>query len=425
MITTATVKIWSHQVGVVQWDPTTGVASFEYFPKFTKSNLQLSPFKMPTSSIGNVFYFPALRDTSFHGLPGLLADSLPDRFGNELINSWLLSQNRPQNSMNPVEKLCFIGSRSMGAMEFIPATPRQSDKSTKLEIDSLISLASDILMQKKTLKENLKTNKDALRQILRVGTSAGGQRPKAIIAYNIETAEVRSGQGETPEGFEHYILKFDGVKDKVLGAAKGWGKIEMAYHKMAVCAGIEMMPCFLIYENKRAHFVTKRFDRKGAKTKIHTQTFGALQHFDYNNPTSYSYEELFTTAINLGCRIQLSELYRRMVFNVFGRNCDDHVKNFSFIMDKTGKWSLSPAYDICHSFNPESTWTKHHNLGVLGKRVDIQENDLLKFADNFKIDHPRRIITEVKESIKKWETFAKIVGVSPVLTKEIKRTLLV
>jgi serine/threonine-protein kinase HipA len=423
MIEIATIKLWSQPVGVVSWDANKGIGVFEFYPRFKKSGLDVSPFMMPISSRTNTFSFPDLRDTSFQGLPGLLADSLPDRFGNELINSWLLSKGRPEGSLNPVEKLCFIGTRSIGAMEFEPATPKQNDKSKLLEIDSMISLVSEIMLHKRTLKANLKNQKGALKNILQVGTSAGGQRAKAIIAYNTKAGDVRSGHGTIPKGFEHYILKFDGVKDKVLGSSGGWGKVEMAYHKMALAAGIDMMPSLLIHENKRAHFITKRFDRVGANGKLHAQTFGALKHHDYNNPTRYSYEDLFATTIQLGCRDHLPQLFRRMVFNVLSMNCDDHVKNFSFLMDRAGNWSLSPAYDICHSYNPNSPWTSQHNLSVGGKRAKINVSDLKKFADSFRINKTDVIIDDVSRVVKNWESFAQEQKVATPIMKDIKRTL--
>jgi serine/threonine-protein kinase HipA len=356
----AIVKIWGQQVGAVAWDGQTGLASFEYDTTFKNLNWELSPLKMPINSGRGVFSFPELKQgkndlyDTFKGLPGLLADVLPDRYGNELINLWLAQQGRPLNSMNPVEMLCFIGTRGMGAMEFEPANFNVNKSSFSIEMDSLVDIAKKMLSQKVSFQTNLKKyDEQAIMQIITIGTSAGGARPKAVIAYNEKSGEVRSGQTIAPKGFEHWLLKLDGVSDVPLGASDGYGRVEMAYYNMAISCGIDMMPSMLFEENGRAHFMTKRFDREQGDIKHHMQTLCAINHFDYNSVTSFSYEQLFQTMRELSLSYADAEqMFRRMVFNVISRNCDDHTKNFAFRLKKEGKWELAPAYDLCHAYRP-------------------------------------------------------------------------
>lgn len=331
---TAFVKIWGQVAGAVAWDEATGFASFEYEPSFKKLGWDLAPLQMPVSSGKSNFSFPALRKKTdsaldtFRGLPGLLADALPDRYGNELINLWLAQQGRPVNSMNPVEMLCFIGTRGMGALEFEPAILTESKRSFSVEIENLVGIARKMLTKKEAFATNLKADEEkAVLDILRIGTSAGGARPKAVIAYNENTGEVKSGQANAPRGFEHWLIKLDGVSDVQLGASKGYGRVEMAYYNMAVACGIDMMPSRLLEENGRAHFMTRRFDREGGAVKHHIQTFCAMKHLDYNQVTSFSYEQLFQTMRELKLQYPDAEqLFRRMVFNVLSRNCDDHYQ---------------------------------------------------------------------------------------------------
>ena len=375
MITTAIIKIWGERVGAISWNSDTGLGSFEYEPKFLQNQWDLSPIKIPIEeATGRIFTFRELRDVkTFKGLPGLLADVLPDKYGNALINAWLTRQGRPSDSLNPVEMLCFIGKRGMGAMEFEPTIPKARDVVSKIEISSLIRVAEDILSGRKDFSAKLKANEEkALQDILKIGSSAGGARAKAIIAYHAKTKEVRSGQADAPRGFTQWLIKFDGVTDKQFGSSNGYGRVEMAYSLMAKDAGIEMTECRLLEENGRAHFMTRRFDRKKGKEKLHVQSFCAMQHYDFNEVTSYSYEQLFETMRMLRLPYpQAEQLYRRMVFNVMSRNCDDHTKNFAFVMDKQGKWKLSPAFDICHAYRPGSDWVSQHALSINGKRKYI------------------------------------------------------
>ncbi len=427
----AIVKIWGQQVGAVAWDDQTGLASFEYDTTFKNLNWELSPLKMPINSGRGVFSFPELKQgkndlyDTFKGLPGLLADVLPDRYGNELINLWLAQQGRPLNSMNPVEMLCFIGTRGMGAMEFEPANFNVNKSSFSIEMDSLVDIAKKMLSQKVSFQTNLKKyDEQAIMQIITIGTSAGGARPKAVIAYNEKSGEVRSGQTIAPKGFEHWLLKLDGVSDVQLGASDGYGRVEMAYYNMAISCGIDMMPSMLFEENGRAHFMTKRFDREQGDIKHHMQTLCAINHFDYNSVTSFSYEQLFQTMRELSLSYaDADQMFRRMVFNVISRNCDDHTKNFAFRLKKEGKWELAPAYDLCHAYRPNHQWVSQHALSINGKRKDINKSDLLVIGNSIHCKRAAEIVDEIESIVMNWDKFASEVGVSKELIEAIDATI--
>lgn len=429
---TTFVKIWGELVGAVAWDDSRGIASFEYDSKFKSNNWDIAPLQMPISSDKRVFEFPALRKKSdaasdpFKGLPGLLADMLPDRYGSELINLWLAQQGRPENSMNPVEMLCFIGTRGIGALEFEPVIISESKRTFSVEIENLVDIAQKMLSKKEAFSTNLnKDEEKALLDILRIGTSAGGVRPKAVIAYNQKTGEVKSGQTNAPNGFEHWLIKLDGVSDVQLGKSSGYGRVEMAYYNMAIDCGIEMMPSRLLEENGRAHFMTKRFDREGGSIKHHIQTLCAMKHFDYNLLTSYSYEQLFQTMRELKMPYPAAEqMFRRMVFNVLARNCDDHTKNFSFRLKKGGVWELAPAYDICHAYQPKHAWVSQQILSINGKRTDITKNDLLTVGQSIKNKKALEIVSEISDTVSNWKKYALNVNVEPKLRDEIADTLL-
>ncbi len=428
----AEVKIWGKLVGAVAWNTEMGFATFEYDPKFKQLGWDLAPLKMAISDNRNQFSFPELRKDknsvfdTFKGLPGLLADALPDKYGNQLINLWLAQQGRPIDSMNPVEKLCFIGSRGMGAMEFEPAVLKESKRAFSIEIDSLVSIAQKMLDKREAFSTNLKKDEEqAVLEILKIGTSAGGARPKALIAWNEKTGAVKSGQTKAPNGFEHWLIKLDGVSEEQLGGTHGYGRVEMAYYNMAIACGIEMMPSRLLEENGRAHFMTKRFDREGAEVKHHTQTFCALKHFDFNLVNSFSYEQLFQCMRELKLSYKDAEqMFRRMVFNVIARNCDDHTKNFSFLLKKGGKWELAPAYDVCHAFRPGSEWVSQHALSINGKRKDITKADLLVVGKSINSKKASEIIDEINYTVNQWKTFANGVNVKTYLRDEIAKTLL-
>ncbi len=428
---TAYMKIWGKLVGAVAWDESRGLTSFEYDSNFKKTGYDLAPLKMPITSEKSIFSFPELKrkesqSDTFKGLPGLLADALPDRYGNDLINIWLAQQGRASDSMNPVEMLCFIGKRAMGALEFEPVTLKENKLHNAIEVKNLIEIAQKLLAKKVDFSANLDENEEkALMQILKIGTSAGGARPKAVIAYNEQTGEVRSGQTIAPKGFNHWLLKLDGVSDIQLGESQGYGRVEMAYYNMAVACGIEMMPSKLLEENGRSHFMTKRFDREGGDIKHHIQTFCAMKHFDFNAVTSFSYEQLFQTMRELRLSYpEAEQMFRRMVFNVLARNCDDHTKNFSFILKKGSDWKLAPAYDICHAYRPNSEWVSQHALSINDKRKDITKEDLLIVGKSINSKKSKEIIDETDNTIRNWKVFADEVKVSPNLRDAIAKTLI-
>jgi len=433
-ITVAEVYIWGELAGAVAWDENSGLASFEYDPGFKKLGWELSPLKMSITSSKSVFSFPELRKDrtasfdAFKGLPGLLADALPDNYGNQLINMWLAQRGRPQDSMNPVEMLCFIGARGMGALEFKPTVLKENVNTFSVEIDSLVSVAQKMLHQREGFATNLQKDEEkAVSEILKIGTSAGGARPKAVIAWNEKTGEVKSGQTKAPKGFEHWLIKLDGVSDVQLGSSKGYGRVEMAYYNMATACGINMMRCHLLEENGRAHFMTKRFDRDAGHIKHHMQTFCGLKHFDYNQVNSFSYEQLFQSMRELKLTYKDAEqMFRRMVFNVIARNCDDHTKNFSFLLKKGSTWELAPAYDLCHAYRPGSQWVSQHALSINGKRKDITRRDLLNVGKSISMKRKKvaEIIDEIIRTVQNWKTFANEVNVDPLLRDEIQNTLL-
>ena len=425
---TAYVNIWGKRVGAIAWDSSTATGAFEFEPSFIRNGWDLSPLIMPLKEASErIFSFPELRNSeAFKGLPGLIADSLPDRYGNEIINNWLSRRGRPSNSLNPIEMLCFIGKRGMGALEFEPNEPGISDRSVKIEIDELVKMANDILTGRQDFTTNISENEEkALLDILKISTSAGGARAKAVIAYNPVTGEVRSGQLLAPKGFTHWLIKFDGVADSQFGASSGYGRVEMAYYHMAREAGIEMTECRLLEENGRAHFMTRRFDREQGKDKIHMQSFCAMQHYDFNKVNSYSYEQLFETMRLLSLPYTAADqLFRRMVFNVTARNCDDHTKNFAFTLEKDGEWKLSPAFDVCHSYRPGSVWVSQQSLSVNGKRQMITRDDFFTVAKQMNIKKASNIVDQVNEAVKKWSGYAEEVSVDSKLRESIDKTLI-
>lgn len=425
MVTAAQIYIWGELVGAVQWSQKRGLASFEYAPSYIKNGQELAPIQMPLKN--GIYQFPNLKPSNdiaydtFKGLPGLLADSLPDKYGNELINIWLAQQGRPANSMNPVEQLCFIGKRAMGALEFIPSVVVGKGAEAVIEIDQLVDVARKMLKQRSDFNTNIEQEQKALKQILTIGTSAGGARPKAVIAYNEKTRSVRSGQAKAPNGYEHWLIKLDGVSDAQFGESLGWGNVEYAYYLMAKDCGITMMPSLLLEEGNRAHFMTKRFDREGANTKHHIQTFCAMQHADFTHLNSFSYEQLFQCMRQLKLTYpEAEQVYRRMVFNILATNCDDHTKNFAFLLKKGGKWELSPAYDICYAYNPKSAWVSQQTLSLRGKRSGFTKDDLLAIGKENKVKKAAKIIAQIKGVLSKWPKYAATAGVKKALFKTIQ-----
>lgn len=423
MVTLAYINIWGQRAGVVMWNENTESAVFEYEPSFERLGLNLSPILMPLNPHRS-YQFTSISKDTFMGLPGLLADALPDAYGKALLDRWLATIGR--SFANPVERLCYQGKRSMGALEFEPAQDTFLEKDTRIEIDSLVEVAREALNQKSKLDTNLSQDrKEALINIIKVGTSAGGQRAKAVIAYNEKTQEVRSGQIDAPEGFEHWLLKLDGVTNQELGDPKFYGLIEYAYYLMAKDAGIEMMPCRILPENGRSHFMTKRFDRVGGKEKLHMQTLCGIAHYDYKMLRAYSYEQAFLVMRQLRLPyFQAEEMFRRMIFNVVARNQDDHTKNISFLMDKTGKWRLSPAYDISWSYNPEGKWTSQHQMSINNKWSDFTMDDFLTVASSMNIKSPREIIEKTIDVVAHWPVYAASLGIPKDTIEVINSTLI-
>jgi len=426
-MTDARVVLWGRRIGAVSWDEARSLGVFQYDPEFVGAGIEVAPLKMPVRVAP--YEFPALGKETFKGLPGMLADALPDKFGNRLIDAWLAETGRSAESFNPVDRLCYIGNRGIGALEFEP-TVRKATRSKKLEVAQLVNLANRVLNERENLAGRLGGEDDAgaLEDILSVGTSAGGARAKAVLAWNRETGEFRSGQVNVGEGFEHWLLKFDGVsnnRDKELADPQGFGKIEFAYYLMAKTAGINMSLCRLHHEGGRSHFMTRRFDRDDRGLKIHMQSLGAMQHFDFNDPASYSYEQAILTIRKLGLGMDVVEQqYKRAVFNVVARNQDDHVKNISFLMNRSGSWKLSPAYDIAYSYNPRGSWTRDHQMSLAGKRNNFSHEDLLTFGSNagLKEAQARQVIDDVVESVQQWEKHANKANVVPTDIIRIKKT---
>lgn len=428
-MTTAEVWLWSRRIGAVALPSGERFASFEYDPAFQQSAIELSPLNMPLG--GAVYRFPALPTPSFHGLPGLLADALPDKYGNALIDAWLATQGRAHADFNAVERLCYTGARGMGALEFRPAQGPASSDSAAVEIAELVRLASDVLTHRKDLRVTFAGDDkaEALREILRVGTSAGGARAKAIVAWNPDTNEVRSGQVRAPEGFGYWLMKFDGVadnRDHELADPKGFGTIEFAYSKMAAAAGIEMTECRLFEEGNRRHFMTRRFDRLANGDKLHMQSLAALAHLDFNEPRANAYEQAFTTirALGLG-QDALDQQFRRAVFNIVGRNQDDHVKNIAFLMDPAGSWRLAPAFDIAYAYNPSGDWTSQHQMSLAGLRDNYTLDSLVAGGRSAGVSARavRAMVGEVTEAVSQWRAIAKDVGVRPDFVDDVQAHL--
>lgn len=410
MVDIAKVKLYGYDLGIVKWDENRAISQFEYAPDFLSTGLEPSPIVMP-ARLGRVYSFSDINRETFKGLPGLLADSLPDTYGRALFERWLALTGR--TSGNPIETLCYLGKRSMGALEYEPAIDISYAPHTQFEVSSLVDIANDVLANKESFITNLHEDKKrAIADIIRLGTSAGGQRAKAIIAYNKETGEVRSGQIENPADFDYYIIKLDGISQQTgFKETQNFGRLEYSFYLLAKECGIDMSFSFLLEENGRAHFITKRFDREKGK-KIHMQTLCGIAHYDYRLLHAYSYEQAFNImrALHLPYS-DAQEMFRRMVFNIVIRNQDDHTKNISFLMDRSGKWRLSPAYDMMFAFNPTGNWTARHQMSVNGKFDNITIQDLLEFAVRNNIKHAKIIITQICETINKWPGVAKNVGI--------------
>lgn len=423
MVDVAKARLFGQNIGTFSWDDAYRVARFEYDKDFLGRGIEPSPLMMPVQE-GRIYSFGSLNRDTFNGLPGMLADSLPDTYGRALFDRWLTLTGR--TSGNPVESLCFLGQRCMGALEFEPATGPASDGDMRFEIDSLVDVARDALSKKEDFGVNLEDDrKAAIAEILRLGTSAGGQRAKAIIAYNKETGEVRSGQINAPEGFDYYLIKLDGVSAEAgFRETENYGRLEYSFSELVKKCGIEMTGCSLIEENGRAHFLTRRFDRENGR-KIHMQTLCGIAHYDFRLRKGYSYEQAFNVMRRLRLPYsQAQEMFRRMVFNVVVRNQDDHTKNISFLMDPNGKWRLSPAYDMGFAYNPAGAWTATHQMSINGKFDDLTRNDLIEFAAANNIKNAPEIIDQICETASGWPELAKECGVPQTMINAIVPHLL-
>jgi len=421
----ASVSLWGKRVGAVAWDEARGYASFEFEPEFLKAGLDVAPLMMPLDEVapGEIFQFPTLARETFSGLPGMLADALPDKFGNAVIDAWLARNGRDAGSFSPVERLCYTGSRGMGALEFAPPVDTAMEQPVPVEIAELALLAQEITSTRGQLNTRLGSdeprNSDAMRDILRVGTSAGGARAKAIIVMNAE-GKVLSGQTSAPPGYEHWLLKFDGVSDLELGQTTGYGRIEFAYHLMATAAGIEMSECRLLEENGRAHFMTRRFDRPDGR-KLHMQSLCGIAHYDFNMAGAYGYEQAFQVMRRLRLsKAEALQQYRRMIFNVLTRNQDDHTKNIAFLMAPDGLWRLAPAFDVTYSNNPHGRWTNQHQMTINGKRDHFSLADLLAVGRSISVPKPNEIIEEIKAAVERWPEFAQQAGIDKAAMNNIR-----
>lgn len=403
------VRAWGQQVGAVALDPRLGYYAFAYAPEWRRSAVELAPLTLPLSAPQDVFIFPNLPEATFSRLPGLLADALPDAFGNALIDAWMAKQGIAKNEITTLDRLAYMGKRGVGALEFRPERGSHRESSAALDMKSLVEEA------RRLVEGNLSVDREAqaaLANILRVGTSAGGARAKAVIAWNPQTNLIRSGQFDVAPGFEHWLLKFDGVgRDLELGTGADYGRIEYAYYRMAKSAGIEMSASRLLEESGRAHFMTRRFDREvvdGRTIKHHLQTLCAMDHLDFRQRGTHSYAQLFQVIerLNLG-DAALDQAFRRMCFNVMARDCDDHTKNFSFLLKQGQPWGFAPAYDVTHAYNPKGEWTYQHLMSINGKFDDITRNDLLEEGDRFMVRRPKDLLTDVRAALENWPSFVK------------------
>lgn len=421
------VTLWGNDVAALLWDEKRNVAVLEFFKSFINSKYDIAPLIMPKNDLqrgDRIFSFSTLSTKTFQGLPGLIADSLPDDYGNSIIDEWFSKKNIAAN-ITPIHRLMYIGKRGMGALEYEPVISDSFfNESSTIEITELLEVAGNILNERENFHANLNENRKELLDILKVGTSAGGAKPKAIIAFNEKTNELRSGQVIAPSGFTYWIIKFDGIEGgKIKDNPAGIGRIEYAYYKMALDCGIKMSESKLWIEGKRAHFMTKRFDRDDHGHKKHTQTLCAIAHYDRDK--RYSYEQIFQVMRKLYLSYpEMEQMYRRMVFNVMARNHDDHTKNHSFIMDKDGQWSLAPAYDLCYSYSPSGTWTRFHQLSLNGKRDDFKYKDLLEVAVKADIKNPKEIITQISEVVSNFKKYALESEISSNHSSQINNNLI-
>lgn len=420
------ITLWGHTVGAVAWDSQRNHGVLEFTDEFVRTGLDIAPLTMPYEDLlrgQRVFSFPGLNNRTFEGLPGLVSDALPDAFGNVVLRGWLRSRKREAESLMPLEKLSYVGKRAMGALEFEPEadTPESRDL---IEVGQLLELTNKVLEDKEGIALDLNADEEqAMASLIKVGASAGGQRPKAIIGYRPQTGELRSVQVPLPEGFQYYLLKFDGVKEGTLGDPSGYGRLELAYHHMAMDCRIHMQPCSLLEENGRAHFLTLRFDRSPKGEKLHMQSLCAMSHFDYNLAGAYSYEDAFEEMRALGIPYpDMDQFYKRTLFNVIARNQDDHTKNIAFLMDKSGEWRLSPAFDLTWSYNQRGDWTNVHQMSINGKRDGFTQKDLLEMGHQQGIRNPSEVLERIVDTVSRWPAYASETGVQKELMEAARKT---
>jgi serine/threonine-protein kinase HipA len=417
-VETIEVRAWNQLVGAVALDPRLGFYAFEYAPAFVKTGIELTPLTMPLRDARQPFIFPNLPDLTYKRLPAMLADALPDDFGNSLIDAWMAREGVAVDNITALDRLAYMGQRALGALEFRPTRGPRIRRPTALELSQLVETARRVVHGEIDDDPHAEA---ALKQILSVGTSAGGARAKAAIAWNPLKNEIQAGQFDVAPGFEHWLLKFDGLgKDRELGDAQGYGRIEYAYHLMADKAGIVTSPARLLHENGRAHFMTKRFDRDGNR-KIHMQTLCGLAQLDYRARGVHDYNQYLNVIQQLGLPVEAFEqAFRRIAFNVMAANCDDHTKNLSFLLADQTHWTLSPAYDVTHAYNPKGEWTYQHLMSVNGRFKNIARDDLLAVADRYQIARATRMLADVKETVSAWPDFARQAGVSKTDTDRVR-----
>lgn len=427
-MTSVEVKLWGTTVGALYQKEGDEFASFEYAPDFARSGIEPAPVAMPVRS-GAIYRFPDLSPATFHRLPGLFADSVPDKFGNKIIDQWLVQNGRAPKSFTALERLCYTGSRGMGALEFYPVAGPDPVKSEPLEIERLRTLAANILDQRKKVKVRLR-EKDAFEQIVRVGTSAGGARAKVLIAYDDSTGTVLSGQVRASEGYGYWLLKFDDIennRDKENADPAGFGALEYTYSQIAKEAGIQMTECRLLEDGDHRHFMTRRFDRTENGGKLHYQSLTAIAHYDFNIAGAYSYEQAFAIARQIGlATADIEQMYRRAVFNICARNQDDHTKNIGFLMDKRGNWSLAPAFDVTYAYNPAGRWTGTHQMTFNGKREKFTLDDFKAAAKSAGLVQGRykRILEQVQDALAGFNKRAKANDVPKKLVQEVAKNLI-
>ncbi len=409
------VSIWGKKVGTIAMSPRIGYYVFAYDPSFVKTGIELSPIHMPLATDPYVFsYLPEL---TYQRLPAMIADSLPDKFGNDLIDSYMKQKGLNTSQISVLDRLAYMGKRAMGALEFHPTRGGVKANHTAIDMKKLVEAA------RKAVHGNIDTDHIAeasLKQIIQVGTSAGGARAKAVVAFNEATQEIRAGQFDVEDGFEHWLLKFDGMgADKGLGKTENHGRIEFSYYQMALQAGINMEPCRLLEENGRAHFMTKRFDRTGNQ-KHHVQTLCAMDHMDFKSMNTYDYSQIFVLLDNLGFDYEAKEeVFRRMCFNVMAANCDDHSKNFAFILKEGESWQLAPAYDVAYAFNPDGQWTYQHFMSVSGQYGNITVDHLLAVAQRFAIGTGPQVLSQVRDAVAGWVDIARANNIPEAEVQEV------